>query len=44
MDVSWLLQEMDARAALDWIAEQPLLPDLILLDCMMPGMSGGCSL
>lgn len=35
-----LLQELDGRSALNWIAEQPELPDLVLLDCMMPGMDG----
>ncbi|KAK9826256.1 hypothetical protein WJX74_003071 [Apatococcus lobatus] len=33
-------QELDAREALTWIGDQPELPDLILLDCRMPGMSG----
>ncbi|KAK9784695.1 hypothetical protein WJX73_001889, partial [Symbiochloris irregularis] len=32
--------ETSAQSALTWISEQRLLPDLILLDCMMPGMSG----
>ena len=35
-----LLQELNAQDALQWIAEQAEYPDLILLDCMMPGMSG----
>lgn len=34
------MQELDAREALAWISDQPQLPDLILLDCRMPGMSG----
>ncbi|KAK9789210.1 hypothetical protein WJX73_000342 [Symbiochloris irregularis] len=33
-------EELDGQSALDWIAAQPELPDLILLDCMMPNMSG----
>ncbi|KAK9819755.1 hypothetical protein WJX72_001989 [[Myrmecia] bisecta] len=33
-------QELDARMALDWIEASDTLPDLILLDCMMPNMSG----
>ncbi|KAA6426844.1 MAG: adenylate guanylate cyclase [Trebouxia sp. A1-2] len=32
--------ELDARDALKWVEESPVLPDLILLDCMMPEMSG----
>ena len=32
--------ELDAREALKWVEESPELPDLILLDCMMPDMSG----
>lgn len=32
--------ELDAREALKWVEESPVLPDLILLDCMMPEMSG----
>ena len=35
-----MVQELDAESALEWIAAQPQLPDLILLDCMMPRMSG----
>jgi CheY-like chemotaxis protein len=31
---------MDGREALQWLAEQETLPDLVLLDCMMPHMSG----
>ncbi len=31
---------MDGVEALAWLEEQPTLPDLILLDCMMPHMSG----
>ncbi len=34
------LQELNAHDALAWIAAQAEYPDLILLDCMMPGMSG----
>ena len=33
-------QELDAREALTWISGCSELPDLILLDCRMPGMSG----
>ena len=33
--------ELDAREALKWVEDSPELPDLILLDCMMPEMSGG---
>ena len=33
-------QELDGQSALEWMAEQPELPDLVLLDCMMPGMDG----
>ena len=33
-------QELNAQDALAWIAAQEEYPDLILLDCMMPGMSG----
>ncbi len=32
--------ELDARDALKWVKASPVLPDLILLDCMMPEMSG----
>lgn len=32
--------ELDAREALKWVDASPVLPDLILLDCMMPEMSG----
>ena len=32
--------ELDAREALKWVEDSPVLPDLILLDCMMPDMSG----
>ena len=32
--------ELDARDALTWVDASPVLPDLILLDCMMPEMSG----
>ncbi|DBA81613.1 hypothetical protein WJX77_010729 [Trebouxia sp. C0004] len=32
--------ELDARDALKWVEDSPVLPDLILLDCMMPEMSG----
>ena len=28
------------KEALKWVADGKVLPDLILLDCMMPGMSG----
>lgn len=28
------------KDALKWVADGKVLPDLILLDCMMPGMSG----
>ncbi len=31
---------MDGHMALDWMEAQDTLPDLVLLDCMMPGMSG----
>lgn len=31
---------MNSQEALDLIEASPTLPDLILLDCMMPGMSG----
>ncbi|GFH20593.1 uncharacterized protein HaLaN_17739 [Haematococcus lacustris] len=31
---------MDGREALQWLAEQETLPDLVMLDCMMPVMSG----
>jgi CheY-like chemotaxis protein len=31
---------MDAMEALRWLEEQDTLPDLVLLDCMMPFMSG----
>lgn len=34
--------ELDAREALKWVEESAELPDLILLDCMMPEMSGEC--
>lgn len=30
--------------ALKWVADGKVLPDLILLDCMMPGMSGSTPL
>lgn len=32
--------ETSGKEALKWVAEGKVLPDLILLDCMMPGMSG----
>lgn len=32
--------ETSGTEALKWVAEGKVLPDLILLDCMMPGMSG----
>ena len=32
--------ETAGKEALKWVAEGKVLPDLILLDCMMPGMSG----
>ncbi|KAK9828691.1 hypothetical protein WJX72_001553 [[Myrmecia] bisecta] len=32
--------ELDGREALTWISQQEWVPDLILLDCMMPNMSG----
>lgn len=37
---------MDGVEALEWLLAQETLPDLILLDCMMPHMSGHefCSL
>lgn len=35
--------ELDAREALKWVEDSPELPDLILLDCMMPEMSGETS-
>jgi len=31
---------MDGDEAMDWLLAQETLPDLILLDCMMPNMSG----
>ena len=36
--------ETSGAEALKWISSSKVLPDLILLDCMMPGMSGdSCS-
>ncbi len=32
--------ETSGAEALKWISNSKVLPDLILLDCMMPGMSG----
>lgn len=32
--------ETSGTEALKWVASGKVLPDLILLDCMMPGMSG----
>ena len=32
--------ETSGKEALKWVADGKVLPDLILLDCMMPGMSG----
>ena len=34
--------ETSGKEALKWVADGKVLPDLILLDCMMPGMSGIC--
>lgn len=31
---------MDGDEAMQWLAVQETLPDLVLLDCMMPNMSG----
>jgi CheY-like chemotaxis protein len=33
-------QAMDGDDALEYLDNAPLLPDLILLDVMMPGMNG----
>ena len=32
--------ETSGKEALKWIEQNKVFPDLILLDCMMPGMSG----
>ena len=32
--------ELDGKDALAWINGSKVLPDLILLDCMMPNMTG----
>ncbi len=32
--------ETSGKEALKWIADGKVFPDLFLLDCMMPGMSG----
>ena len=32
--------ELDGKDALAWINESKVLPDLVLLDCMMPNMTG----
>ena len=34
--------ETSGKEALKWIEQNKVFPDLILLDCMMPGMSGTC--
>ena len=35
--------ELDGKDALAWINGSKVLPDLILLDCMMPNMTGECA-
>ncbi|KAK9794043.1 hypothetical protein WJX73_001341 [Symbiochloris irregularis] len=35
-----LHEELSGQSALKWLATEPVLPDLVLLDCMMPGMDG----
>ena len=32
--------ELDGKDALAWINGSKVLPDLVLLDCMMPNMTG----
>ena len=29
--------ELDPQKALQWVAASPFLPDIVLVDCMMPG-------
>lgn len=38
--VPQITQAMDGQEALKLLAEEEMLPDVILLDVMMPGMSG----
>lgn len=32
--------ELDPQKALQWVAASPFLPDIVLVDCMMPGLTG----
>ena len=35
-----MCRAMDGDEAMEWLSSQETLPDLVLLDCMMPNMSG----